>query len=277
MVEKARDTLGLGVLSWHGYDTLRRSLQSYQREDGFLQLFDERVIFFPEITDEGREIATQFGFMAKGQSQNLGIMDGFKGLARALTSDIIVMVENDCPLIENKVEAERQLNRGRALIATGEVKVVRLRSRKDPGEAFDTVDKYNRFYGPDDAPLIEQVGKKVLRTLRRGKAKRLIGTSVYVEAEPDTKFPTYIRRTDDDCFLLPTSVMTWTNQSIMIGRKFFLDTIIARSEAVNGRRKVNGFKNLEIELNDRWWRTRGWTVGVTPGLFTHRRLGDRGY
>ncbi len=270
MPAPAKRTLGLGVLSWHGYETLRRSLESYRDEAGFLELFDERVIFLPEITEEGREIAAEFGFRASGQAKNFGIMNGFKGLATALSSDIVVMVENDCPLIETQAEALRQLNRGRALLESGDVQVVRLRSRRDPGEAFDTVDKYNRVYG-------DGLAAAALRMFRPDKAKRLIGTSVYVEDAPDEKFPGIVRQVDDDFYLVPTSVMTWTNQSIMVGRQFFLNKIIARSESVNGRRKVNGFKNLEIELNDRWWRTRGWNIGVAPGLFTHRRLGDRGY
>ncbi len=270
-------TLGLGVLSWHGYETLRTSLKTYTRETGFLDLFDERVIFFPEITDEGRALAQEFGFRAEGQAKNLGIMDGFRGLARALTSETVVMVENDCPLIESLQEAKRQLDRGRALLSSGKVQVVRLRSRRDPGEAFDTVDKYRRVYPGNNASNSDQLRGLALRTFRPDKAKRLIGTSVYVEDNPHELFLDYVVKDQDDYYVVPTSVMTWTNQSIMINRQFFLDQIIRRSEAVNGRRKVNGFKNLEIELNDRWWRTRPWKIAVAPGLFTHRRLGDRGY
>ncbi|MEO1207407.1 MAG: hypothetical protein AAFV45_13865 [Pseudomonadota bacterium] len=268
--------LGLGVLSWHGYETLEASLKTYPAS-GFLDLFDERVIFFPEITDQGCVLAARFGFEAKGQPQNKGIMDGFRGLANAMQSDTVVMVENDCPLIESCEEAAKQIATAQHLIENGSAQVVRLRSRRDPGEAFDTADKYMRLYPPTTAHGIDQLKAGVLRRLRPGKARKLIGTSVYVEAEPAQKFPGTITDAGSGFYLAPTDAITWTNQSIMIDRRFFLDNIIARAENVTGRRTVNGFKNLEIELNDHWWRSRPWTVAIAPGLFTHRRLGTRGY
>ena len=268
--------LGLGVLSWHGYETLAASLKTYPG-DRFLDLFDERVIFYPEITDEGRDLAARFAFEAKGQPGNKGIMDGFRGLANAMKSDTVVLVENDCPLIESCDEANLQITKARQLIEDERAQVVRMRSRREPGEAFDTADKYKAMYPVASAPAIEHTKAKLLRLIRPGKAKKLIGTSVYVEADPVQKFPKHIQDVGGGFYLVPTSVITWTNQSIMIDRRFFLEKIIARSESVDGRRTVNGFKNLEIELNDNWWRTRPWTVAVAPGLFTHRRLGSRGY
>ena len=269
--------LGLGILSWHGYDTLRASLESYRQEPGFADLFDERVIYFPEITDQGRDLARDYGYRAAGAPENLGILEGFRGLAQSMTSDTIVMVENDCPLIETGDNIRRQLTRAQSLLVDGSADVVRLRSRRDPGEAFDTVDKYARVYPEEGAAFSSKFKARMIRLLRPGKARRLIGTAVYVEEAPEEKFPNMIKRIENDFFLVPTSVMTWTNQSIMINREFFLDSIIARADAVEGRRTVNNFKNLEIQMNDRWWRTRGWTVAVAPGLFTHRRLGHRGY
>lgn len=276
MTDRQAGDLGLGVLSWHGYETLSRTLETYQ-QPGFLDHFAERVIFFPEITDDGRALASKFGFTAKGQPDNKGIMDGFRSLARSMTSKRVVMVENDCPLIEPPDAVTRQLARAQMLLADKEAHVIRLRSRTDPGENFDTTDKYKRLYPPDSASPSDKIKAAALRTLRPGKARRLIGTSVYVEADPVAKFPGTMRAADDGFFLAPTAVLPWTNQSIMIDRAFFLDTIIARSEEVEGRRMTNGFKNLEIELNDDWWRTRPWTIAIAPGLFTHRRLGHRGY
>ena len=34
---------------------------------------------------------------------------------------------------------------------------------------------------------------------------------------------------------------------------------------------------IEIELNKPWWRKQSWKIIITPGLFTHKRLSDRGY
>ncbi|MCB1485188.1 MAG: hypothetical protein KDJ17_09890, partial [Hyphomicrobiaceae bacterium] len=105
----------------------------------------------------------------------------------------------------------------------------------------------------------------------------LIGTSVYVDSKPEVRFPSDVHAVEGGFYLLPTAVIPWTNQSIMIDRKFFLDNIIARSLSVSGRRQTNGYRNIEIELNGSWWRKRPWKIAVAPGLFTHRRIGYRGY
>ena len=269
-------TLGLGILSWHGYDTLRASLETYP-QTGFLDLFSERVIYFPEITDQGRDLANQFGFQAKGQPDNLGILNGFKGLAESMTAEHVLLLENDCPLVESVSEAKRQIDKAQQLISCDRAEIVRMRSRRDPGEAFDTAEKYRKIYPSNHAMRAEKIRAAITRTLRPGKAKKLIGTAVYVESAPAEKFPDYIVEAGDKFYLAPPSVVTWTNQSILLPRDFFLQIIIARAEAVSTKRRVNGFKNLEIELNDSWWQSRPWKIGIAPGLFTHRRLGNRGY
>ena len=268
--------LGLGILSWHGYETLEASLKTYP-EDGFLDFFDERVIYFPEISDRGRELAQKFGFQAKGQANNQGILAGFKGLATSLTSQTIVMLENDCPLIEAPQTARSQLSHAQHLIEDKAATVIRLRSTRDPGEAFDTSTKYRKMYPAASASLTKRYLAVCHRIIRPGKAHKLIGTAPYVENNPEQRFPNVLEPAGHGFFLAPTSAVTWTNQSIMIDRQFFLDVIIARAEKVKGRRTINGFKNLEIEMNDSWWRTQPWKVAIAPGLFTHRRLGSRGY
>lgn len=268
--------MGFGILSWHGYETLAVSLATYPAE-GFLDLFNERVIFFPEITEQGRQLADRFGFRAEGQAENRGIMDGFRGLTSTMASETVVLVENDCPLIEAAGEAQAQVERAVSLLEENRAIVVRLRSRRDPGEAFDTVEKYRRMYPAAEASMMQRTYGAALQRLRPDKAQRLIGTAPYVEPEPARRFPSVISDIGDGFYLTPTAVTTWTNQSIAINRRFFLDTIIARADQINDRRTVNGFKNLEIEINGQWWRSQPWAVAIAPGIFTHRRLGWRGY
>ena len=57
----------------------------------------------------------------------------------------------------------------------------------------------------------------------------------------------------------------------------FLKVIIEEAEITNSNKKINGFKNIEIELNKRWWRDKRWNLIVTNGLFKHLRVDDRGY
>ena len=72
--------------------------------------------------------------------------------------------------------------------------------------------------------------------------------------------------------------MPWTNQSILVNRDFFLNKIIPLARSVKTNRHANNLPNLEIELNKTpKWRESGWKIACGPGLFTHERVGDRGY
>ena len=60
-------------------------------------------------------------------------------------------------------------------------------------------------------------------------------------------------------------------------RDFFLNVIIKEAEITNSKNKINGFKNIEIELNKKWWRNKKWNMVITNGLFKHLRIDNRGY
>ena len=103
-------TLGMGILSWKGGDTLKQSLNSYANANLF-SLFDETVIFLPEQGDYETQIAKDFNLKIFGSDKNLGILGGFKALAQSMTADYILLLENDCPLIEDFTEAQKQIIR----------------------------------------------------------------------------------------------------------------------------------------------------------------------
>ena len=109
------------------------------------------------------------------------------------------------------------------------------------------------------------------------KAKKLIGTSVYVIKNPELKHPKYIKKVGKDFYSVSTKVINWSNLAIIVDKEFYLKKIIKRAEAVKNRKKINGFKNIEIQLNDEWWRSQSWEIILAPGLFSHERLFDRGY
>ena len=71
--------------------------------------------------------------------------------------------------------------------------------------------------------------------------------------------------------------MNWSNLAILVDRNFFLDVIINEAEITNSRKKIKGFKNIEIELNKNWWREKKWNLIITNGLFKHLRIDNRGY
>lgn len=266
--------VGLGILSWRDRASLGNALGSYQRADLF-SLFEERLVFFAEQCDEDHQLAGQFGLPSTGVNENLGILGGFEALADAMTSDYILLVENDCPLIADLAEAKNQISAGLRLLQQGEVQVVRLRSTREPGELFSSVDKYRRYHAAGFAPYMR-------RLIRPQKARQLSSLAIYDDAGSLVKFPDIYLKTDEETeagpiYKVSSRYLNWTNQSILISRSFFLGKVIGYAKTHPTRRRVNGFRNLEIEMNSDYWRQSGWFVGLPYGLFTHKRTGQRGY
>ena len=269
--------IGIGVLSWRGYRSLDAMLHVLATS-GLPSQLGERLVFLPEEEAQGREIAARYGFAHAGSPANLGILGGFRALAEAMESEFVLLLENDIHLSEPLAEAERQLGEGLRLLREGQAHVVQMRSRRAPGDPFSALQKYARYHPPADAALAARVMGALRRAVRPGKARRFAGTAPFVEAAPEVRFPRQVRRDRETGFaFLSSRDRGWSNQPFLIGRRFFLDVILARADAVESRRRVNGFKNIEIELNDRWWRDQDFTIAMAPGLFTHVRLDDRGY
>ena len=261
--------LGVGILSWRngmerGGLSLRNSLATY-KQAGLFELVGEALLWCQEISAPDRALADDIGLRIDGSPDNQGILGGFKNLATAMTSDILVLLENDLPLIEPREELIRQFTLAQAAIRSGAVQVFRLRHVAEPGQKFDTLQKYQRYHGLG-------LGPQLRRTMRPGKAQRLAGTALYGEADPAAKFPDLIAQAADGSYRVSSRCLPWTNQSIMIRRDFFLETIIAYAERRPSRRRVNGFPDIEKEWNAPQWRNSGWTIGADKGLFTHERV-----
>ena len=271
------DEIGLGVLAWRGYRSLDAMLDVLERS-GLPPKLGERLVFLPQEERQGHDIAARHGFEHAGHRDNLGIAGGFRAMAQAMSRPYLLLLENDIHLSEPCEEAVRQLGEGLRLLKCGEAQVVQLRSRRDPGEPFTGLDKYRRYHPAPDAPARHRLLGAARRLLRPGKARRFAGTAPFAEREPERRFPDIVRRDPTTGFaFLSSRHRNWSNQPFLIERSFFLDTIMARVDAAQTTRRINGFKTMEIELNDRWWRERDFTIAMAPGLFTHVRLGDRGY
>jgi len=265
-----KPTIGMGVLSWRGAASLNHALSSYEAADLY-SLFDERVIILPEPDNLVRKVAEKHPLKITEFTQNLGISGGMRAVAEALTTDYILFLENDCPLIETRAEAQMQIDLSLTALSTGKAFMSRLRSRRAPGELFNTLAKYQRYWG-------RTLTSKTLRTLRPQKATRLCGTAVYSLSNPHEVHPKFITKHAEDVYMISSKVMPWTNQSILIKRSDFLDVILPYVEAQPLKRAINGFHNVEIELNrSKFWTQSGFKILCPKGVFTHKRLGDRGY
>ena len=263
-------SIGLSILSWRGAETLSRSLESYARADLF-SIFDETQIFLPDPDEAVSAAARAHDAVVREAPQNLGIMENMAESMAAMSTDYVLMLENDCPLIETKSEVLRQLSKSTELLGDKSVIMARLRSVKSPGQAFTGLEKYRRLYSGT-------LSSTAMRVLRPDKLRRLTGYALYDGAKSIARHPEYFNDMGDGFFLVDAQVMHWTNQSILIHRQTFLDKIIPLARSIKTRRHANNLPNLEIELNkSKDWRNSGWKIACGPGLFTHERIGNRGY
>lgn len=260
MTDTGSPSFGIGMLCYGRYETFRAALETY-KDAGLFDLADEVLIAFNGLDDDGRRLAEEFGLPYIGSEQNSGILGGFKMLAEGLTSDIVLLLENDLPLIESAERAKQQIDHARKALASGQVEVFRFRHRLNPGYRDQAALKFLRYYHPN-------VLAQLRRLVRPGKARRMIGNSLYVLTEPEKTFDE-IEKMPDGWYRISAKHITWSNQSIMIRRDFFLDKILAYAEANPSSRTVNGFPDIEKELNRSYWRNSGWHVGADLGLFTH--------
>lgn len=260
LADKGGPSFGIGMLCYGRYETFRTALETYEAA-GLFDLADEVLIAYNGLDEDARKLAEAFGLPYIGSDQNSGILGGFKMLAEGMRSDIVLLLENDLPLIESAARARQQITHARAALTAGQVEVFRFRHRLHPGYRDQASPKFLRYYRPT---LLAQLR----RLVRPGKARRMIGNSIYVLTEPEKTFDE-IEKTPEGWYRISARHITWSNQSIMIRRDFFLDQILAYAEANPSSRTVNGFQDIEKELNRSYWRNSGWHVGADLGLFTH--------
>ena len=262
-------SFAIGILSWRGYDSLENSLYSYKK-NGLSDMTNHKFVCLPDFTEEGIKIAKKYDYKPILINNNTGILGGFKFLAEQMPQGPILLLENDLELIENKKETYAQLQKSIKLLNEHRVIQVRLRSKINPGEPFVGVKKYKNYWSSD-------IISRIKRILRPFKARRLIGTSTYHHEEPDKIHPYFVKKIYDGFYIVPSSVLTWANLAILVDRDIYLETIIKKAEQIKSKKHINGFKNIEIELNNSWWRNKQFKILITPGLFKHNRLSHRGY
>lgn len=268
----AQGSVGLGVLSWRGHNSLHQALESYKKEN-FFSLFDDAMIFLPDPDKKISDTAGKYALRIESSPENKGILAGMEEIAKRLTTDYIFFTENDCSLVESRNEVKRQVQKALELLDDNRACVARMRHVKKFGEKFTTYNKYKRMHPNPDTEIA-----KIRRFIRPAKAHRLSGTAIYGESHPDQRFPKSIENVEDGFYLVNTDVMPWTNQSILIKRDFFMEVILPFCKSAPLRRTANGFRAIEIELNrSKFWTNSGWKIACGPGLLTHDRVNDRGY
>ena len=275
-------TVGIGILSWKAHETLEASLESY-RDNGFLDLFDQRMIYFSDLSNIDKQIAAKYEWSYSGGA-NEGIAGGMKRLAENMDTDYILLLQNDNPIVENAEFAEQHIRKAVELMEENKVDLCRMRHRWKVGEGFADVSKYLKFFPAQDidqsfisqehgfknVEYRDSIRKKILRVLRFRKTHKLKGRSIFIERKPNQIYPDNIRR-DGDFFIVDSSILDFTDQCLLISKKMWLDVFIPFVEANPSSRAPNGFQAPEICINRGWWRKKHFKIAQGPGLFSHAR------
>jgi len=282
MTQQEKIKVGVGILSWRAHETIRQTLLSYEQEKLF-SLFDQSILYFNDLCEEDKRMANEFKVPFAG-GENLGIFEGMRAIAKQLDSmDYILFLQNDCPMVENHEELKRQLAEAIALLEEGTIDMIRMRHRWKVGEGFDLA-KYLRYFGVSELnesfsfeetgiqreTLPDSLAKKLRRTFRPSKAKKLLGMSVYLEKNPHLIHPRFIQG-EGDTFIVDSAVIPFTEQPFLIGKKI-LSQLFDYVEKHPRSRTLNGFQTMEIPLNDSFWKNGGFKIGVSKGVFTHNRF-----
>ena len=259
-------TLSVGVLSYRAPETLARTMESYRR-GGIASCADECCVFFNAMTEADSELCARYGWRCAGSPANLGLLGGMDALARTMTGDFLLMLQNDCPLVADSSFTRSYLAEAVDLLSSGKADIVRCRSRTFPGQGFADAKKFARYYGAGWQPALR-------RLFRPEKARRMIGRAPYAIPDSERRFPAYIKR-QGGFLVIDSSVINFTDQPFLISRPLMLD-LLDWAKAHPKRRTLNGFQVLELNLNSPWWREQHFKVAVGEGLFTHARL-DGGF
>jgi hypothetical protein len=271
--------IGVAILSWKAPETIRNTLINY-RDNDFFSLFEEVVICFQEISDEDIQLAKEMGIKYSGTEKNTGILGGFQFAYDSLSSEYVMILENDCLLSEDITCIRSRLSDALHHLQQGSAHLFRMRSRYRPGPPVRAASVYSKYY-----PIVKLARewaaaekldsspnwlRRIRRLIRPFKARKWIGRSVYVEENPDRIHPSYIQRLGES-FIVDSHVLPWTNQPTLVNRRL-LKELLDYAEAHPSSRTVNGFQDFEKNLNNNFWRRKHLKIGISKGFFTHKRL-----
>lgn len=265
-----KGTIGFCIMSWRNPKTLAATLGTYKEQNLFSH-FDKTLLLLQEPSSDDREVAQKFDLPHIETATNIGICGGIKLLAETIDTEYILLLEDDCPLIESEEEIIKQLELAKYRLKHNQVDVYRLRHRWKPGQKFTTIDKFKKYHLTNNETY--NFYKPLLRLIRPNKYKKLIGTAVYVHENPKGYlYDKYITSEPEGDFIIDSAVLPWTNQSVLCKRKWLINTILKYVEENPSNRTVKGFQDIEKSLNCSWWRDQHFKIGVTTGLFSHERL-----
>jgi len=275
-IRGAASLVSVGVLSFGALQTISRALEAH-RESGLIDCAGEFFVHFNAITPEDKRVAEEAGVSYSGTAENFGIYGGFRAIAERARNPYVLILENDiAPLPSARVSdcLEACVS---DMIEHG-IKCFSLRSRREPGEGAPYT-KYIKTFGlvepiaPGLVPKRAAPFSRLRMFLEHGGIDKFRAASLFCERDPETIQKDAVRRLPSGNYMTDSRYRNWSNQAVLVERRYFFDVVCRRVDERPDPRLVNGHQDIERALNRRWWRHRRDPMGhAAEGVFTHRRL-----
>ena len=272
----AASLVSVGVLSFGALQTISRALKAH-RASGLIDCAGEFFVHFNAITPEDKRVAEEAGVSYSGTVENCGIYGGFRAIAERARNPYVLILENDVVPLPGAPVRECLEACVSDMIEHG-VKCFGLRSRREPGEGAPHA-KYIKTFGlvqpiaPGLAPKQAAPFSQLRMFLEHGSIDKFRAASLFCERDPETVQKDAVRKLPSGNYMTDSRYRNWSNQAVLVERRYFFDVVCRRVEEHPDSRLVNGHQDIERALNRRWWRHRRDSMGhAAEGVFTHRRL-----
>ncbi len=268
--------VSVGVLSFKALETIARALEAH-RQSGLVDCAGEFFVFFNAISEQDKLAAGRAGVRYEGSLENRGIYGGFRAIAEIAKKPYVLILENDIVPLPGARVGECLESCVSDMIER-DIKIFGLRSRHAPGQGTPHA-KYVKTFGAVDPiaaglePRKAGSLSKLRMFLEHGDIDKFRAASIFCERHPEEAQPGAVRKLPSGNFLTDSRYRNWSNQAVLVERRFFLDVVCRRVEERPDPRLVNGYQDIERALNRRWWRQQRYPMGhAAEGVFTHRRL-----
>ena len=240
--------ISICILSWKSEKTLLNTLGSYQR-NGLLDFSDDITVLFQEVSEKDFSIAKRYGVKSIGLNENIGIGKGITQLIKNAKYEIVLFLEHDWELIENKETFNSRLNSGIELLENG-FDIVRYRSRKNPGYPVHSMQHKGNELNYYD-------------TWHKVTSPHLLETLYWLD--PAKSFPDKIHKLGE-YFVTTSRWANWTNNPFLLRKEFYTKNI--QDVAVSS-------EHFERDIAE-WWVKQNFKIAQGEGLFTHNDLKKHG-
>lgn len=253
------------VVEYDTPGTLANTLSSYGRR-GFLNLFRETFLFIQNKKNPSEQVrlGEQYEFTRiLGDGSVTRVDVAWRKIFTEATSKYVLLLEKDFVLVESRERVIEQISAAIDMLDRGVADVVRLRSRRDPGD-------------PDFGKL--QYGGHPRDVLVKGQPNLLCNLFNFIE-DPDVFWgEKFVRkcRAEPVFYCSPSEWCNWTNNPVLLSPRFwfqYLDQWVdSQNHFAHNEKWVN--HNFEHVMNfvPSAWNERNFTIAYGEGLFRHEEI-----